>query len=54
MRLASKVALITRGYGGVGRAFPRLFAKEGATMFIAGRTAHDALAGHRRRSRFAS
>jgi NAD(P)-dependent dehydrogenase (short-subunit alcohol dehydrogenase family) len=37
MRLANKVALITGGYGGMGRASARLFAKEGATVFVAGR-----------------
>lgn len=37
MRHESKVALITGGYGGMGRASARLFTKEGATVFIAGR-----------------
>jgi NAD(P)-dependent dehydrogenase (short-subunit alcohol dehydrogenase family) len=39
MRLANKVALITGGYGGMGRASTRLFAKEGAAVVIAGRKA---------------
>lgn len=37
MRLEKKVALITGGYGGMGRASARIFAKEGATVFVAGR-----------------
>jgi NAD(P)-dependent dehydrogenase (short-subunit alcohol dehydrogenase family) len=46
MRLENKVALITGGYGGMGRASARMFAKEGATVFIAGRNKErgDALA----------
>jgi len=38
MRLENKVALITGGYGGMGRASVRLFAREGATVFVAGRS----------------
>jgi NAD(P)-dependent dehydrogenase (short-subunit alcohol dehydrogenase family) len=34
VRLESKVALITGGYGGMGRASARLFAREGATVFV--------------------
>jgi NAD(P)-dependent dehydrogenase (short-subunit alcohol dehydrogenase family) len=37
MRLENKVALITGGYGGMGRASARLFAREGAAVFVAGR-----------------
>ena len=37
MRLENKVALITGGYGRMGRASVRLFAEEGATVFVAGR-----------------
>jgi NAD(P)-dependent dehydrogenase (short-subunit alcohol dehydrogenase family) len=37
VRLENKVALITGGYGGMGRASVRLFAQEGATVFVAGR-----------------
>lgn len=37
MRMESKVALITGGYGGMGRASARVFAREGATVFVAGR-----------------
>ena len=38
MRLENKVALITGGYGGMGRASGRLFCQEGATVFVAGRS----------------
>jgi NAD(P)-dependent dehydrogenase (short-subunit alcohol dehydrogenase family) len=37
MRVENKVALITGGYGGMGRASARLFAQDGATVFVAGR-----------------
>jgi NAD(P)-dependent dehydrogenase (short-subunit alcohol dehydrogenase family) len=36
-RLGNKVELISGGYGVMGRASARLFAQEGATVFIAGR-----------------
>ena len=51
MRLERKVALITGGYGGMGRASGRLFAKEGATVFIAGRNEHTRAAIQLRRRR---
>ncbi|HEY4395285.1 MAG TPA: SDR family NAD(P)-dependent oxidoreductase [Polyangia bacterium] len=35
--MKDKVALITGGYGGMGRASTHLFAREGATVFITGR-----------------
>jgi NAD(P)-dependent dehydrogenase (short-subunit alcohol dehydrogenase family) len=37
MRPENKVALTSGGYGGMGRASARLFAQEGATVFVAGR-----------------
>ena len=37
LRLEHKVALITGGYEGMGRASARLFAQEGATVFVASR-----------------
>src|SRR5689334_8899379 len=37
MNLENKVALITGGYGGMGRASARLFAKEGAAVVVTGR-----------------
>jgi NAD(P)-dependent dehydrogenase (short-subunit alcohol dehydrogenase family) len=37
MRLKDKVALIAGGTGGMGRASARLFAQEGATVFVAAR-----------------
>jgi NAD(P)-dependent dehydrogenase (short-subunit alcohol dehydrogenase family) len=37
MRLENKVALITGGDGGMGRASARLFANEGAAVVVAGR-----------------
>jgi NAD(P)-dependent dehydrogenase (short-subunit alcohol dehydrogenase family) len=41
MRLENKVALITGGYGGMGRASARLFAKEGAAVVVTGRIETD-------------
>ncbi|WP_426595620.1 SDR family NAD(P)-dependent oxidoreductase [Cellulomonas sp. McL0617] len=37
MRLENKVALITGGYGGMGRASSRLSAREGTTVLVSGR-----------------
>jgi NAD(P)-dependent dehydrogenase (short-subunit alcohol dehydrogenase family) len=42
MRLQGKVALITGGCGGMGRASSRLFAKEGAAVFVSDRNAENA------------
>lgn len=44
MRLENKVALITGAYGGMGRASARLFAKEGASVILAGRKEEKGLA----------
>ncbi len=44
MRLANKVALITGAYGGMGRASVRLFAKEGASVVISGRSTERGIA----------
>jgi NAD(P)-dependent dehydrogenase (short-subunit alcohol dehydrogenase family) len=38
VRLENKIALITGGYGGMGRASAKLFAQEGATVFVTGRS----------------
>ena len=44
MRLENKVAIITGAYGGMGRASARLFAKEGASVVLAGRKEEKGLA----------
>lgn len=44
MRLKNKVALITGGTGGMGRAAARMFAQEGATVFVAARHSEPGVA----------
>ena len=38
MRLTSKIAIIYGAAGGIGRGVARTFAREGARVFLAGRT----------------
>jgi len=44
--LADKVALVTGGRGGIGRAIVQRFVKEGATVFAADLTEHGSLKSH--------
>lgn len=46
MRLEGKVALLTGGRGGIGRAIVSRFVNDGATVYAAGLSPQGSLAGH--------
>ena len=46
MRLEGKIALVTGGRGGIGRAIVSRFVKEGATVYAADLTPQGSLADH--------